>query len=815
MPASEDVLVIADFEHKTVIDQIRLANPSQDAVVLDPEYATQGDYALRFTTPAYIAGMPQWPGLQFWSGQTFSHSNWSAYDYFTLDLVNASSEPLQVHLCIGSTDTHKDGFRMDITLESWGYHPIDIPVREVAAGMQSGKPGKPVDITAIRLIHCFLTRPATDVRLHFDNFCLIKGHPDHKQAHERLTPMLVTRILNPNDITATRRRLDAVLALLNGVEKGQQGQSYVRKHALRLQEELEEITCRCNAERLSLDQALELAQATGAVAHAVQRLELFAQAWLTRPDADFGVGVVDSMDFAYPHDLPCACSFTGAAQIALAQGEYESLQVAVFAYEGELRQVSVSVGSLTGPDGCTISEDDDSIRIRIDPVGFVAVKSNSFYKADYIGWTPDPILAHKSAVDVTGNSIQPFWVEAYAAAHALPGTYQGQLEIRVAGVVAETLPLVLEVWPFTISEKPLLPTAITFNNAILDSIYGTTAQQLRSSYLEFLRQFKIMPDHIYRKSPPTVTELRELAERDALGLFNIMYIGLNDFNRQCEDSWADVIERIKQVVGTALEQYEAAGLAEFAYLYCFDEVEAEAFPLVREVLTQLKAAFPKLPIMTTLRDSNYGSMNGFDALIDIWTPSLLTYNPELAMQARAKGNQVWWYPYCSVTHPYPNWFNEYPPIDTRVLMGPMAFKFKTDGFLYYAINRWQGHGVLDDGPYSEWDPSTYKDANGDGSLFYPGSNGPLASIRIHNYRDGVEDYGLLMELQQRLVKVAGRRSDPHWQQAIAAAEEALTVPDNIVASLTDYTKDAVAYRQWRANVAQAVIGLDLLINETI
>ncbi|MGI6543288.1 MAG: glycoside hydrolase domain-containing protein [Limnochordia bacterium] len=813
MPATANVLIIADFEHKDSIDRVRLANPMQDRIVLDSEYAAQGKYALRFSTPAYVVGMPQWPVLQFWAEETFCHSDWSAYDYFSFDLVNAGSEPLQLHLCISSTDTHQDGYRTDINLEPWGYHPIDIPVGDIAAGMQGGKPGKPVDITAVKLIHCYLTRPVADVHLHFDCFCLVKGHPDHRQAQERLTPKLAARILNRDGIKESIRLIAKIQAQLGCVDSERQGRTYVLNQAACLKAKLDQIDRRSRDERLSLAQARELAQAARENARAVRRLALFAQAWQARPAARFGVGVVDSMDFAYPRDVPFACLFEGAAQLALAKGEYESLQIAVFAYDLDLPQVSVRVGSLTGPDGRIVGRDDESIRIRIDPVGFLAVKPSIFYKTDYIGWIPDPLLAHKPAVDVPNDTIQPFWVEAYAAPHALPGTYKAKLEIRIAGVVEETIPLALEVWPFTISDRPHLPTAITFNGPLLDLVYGAEkAEQLRPMYIDFLRRFKIMPDHIYRRTPPTVAELQDLAERDALGLFNIMYVGLHDFDRQQEDTWPTAVERIKQLVSAAMEQYRAAGLDKSAYLYCFDEVESDAFPMVKEVLAQLKAAFPDLPIMTTLRDPHYGSRNGFDALIDIWTPSLLTYNPELAMQARAKGNKVWWYTYCSVTHPYPNWFNEYPPLDTRMLMGPMAYKFQTDGFLYYAINRWQGRGVLDDGPYSKWDPSTYKDANGDGSLFYPGPDGPLASIRLQNYRDGMEDYNLLVELRQRLDKAADKCGDPQWRQAVTAAEAALAVPDDIVTSLTCYTKDARVYRQWRNSVAHAIMALDSLIN---
>ncbi|WJH32902.1 DUF4091 domain-containing protein [Paenibacillus sp. CC-CFT747] len=89
-------------------------------------------------------------------------------------------------------------------------------------------------------------------------------------------------------------------------------------------------------------------------------------------------------------------------------------------------------------------------------------------------------------------------------------------------------------------------------------------------------------------------------------------------------------------------------------------------------------------------------------------------------------------------------------------MGPLSHKMKVDGFLYYNITRWLNRGPMNDSILSTWDPRTISDANGDGSLFYPGQDGPLASQRIQNFRDGMEDYNLLNMLRRSIESAAGK-----------------------------------------------------------
>lgn len=66
------------------------------------------------------------------------------------------------------------------------------------------------------------------------------------------------------------------------------------------------------------------------------------------------------------------------------------------------------------------------------------------------------------------------------------------------------------------------------------------------------------------------------------------------------------------------------------------------------------------------------------------------------------------------------------------------------------MDRWYGHGIVDDGPFSDWDPRTFANRPGDGSLFYPGPDRPIPSIRLENIRDGLEDYNLLDALGEAI-----------------------------------------------------------------
>ena len=60
-----------------------------------------------------------------------------------------------------------------------------------------------------------------------------------------------------------------------------------------------------------------------------------------------------------------------------------------------------------------------------------------------------------------------------------------------------------------------------------------------------------------------------------------------------------------------------------------------------------------------------------------------------------------------------------------------------------------------------WDSRTYYYFNGEGQLIYPGPGGsPYSSVRLENFRDGMEDYEYLFRLKELLSKYEGINTDP-------------------------------------------------------
>lgn len=186
-------------------------------------------------------------------------------------------------------------------------------------------------------------------------------------------------------------------------------------------------------------------------------------------------------------------------------------------------------------------------------------------------------------------------------------------------------------------------------------------------------------------------------------------------------------------------------------------------------------------------DPTYGAASGVTA-VDAWCPRTSDYDLRRVAAARARGKQVWWYICIGPAHPYANWFIEYPALETRLLMGAMVAKYRPDGFLYYAANMWSSKPITA-GPYTEWDPA-YQSNNGDGQIFSEGPSGLMPTIRVENFRDGMEDY----EYYRLLERLGGPAS----------------VPPELVESLTRFTDDPSVLYHARTRLAEQIISASQL-----
>ncbi|RKN84524.1 glycoside hydrolase domain-containing protein [Paenibacillus ginsengarvi] len=605
--------------------------------------------------------------------------------------------------------------------------------------------------------------------------------------------------------------LDAAkIKLLPG---GAAADAYLRGQAAELANQLQLLRDRGRQPIPDLTAANSLIAEAGKLSWTIRRFANFVDVRYARPGDRFGLATADSMELVYPLDLPCQCA-TGPASVSLAQGEYENMQAVVLPYGETLTDVAAHVAAVVGPNGKAVPE--SLLRASVAPLGSVKVTATGQYSipatvnspGNYYGWTPDPIRTDLSRIKVPSGTMQPYWIELYASPQIEPGDYKVTVTFQAAGLPVESLDVTVKVWPIRIADRPQLATSMTTNPESIYLTYGVTdpeaKERLKDSYFDFLETFKIEPDLIYRNTPPTVAELKKIESKWGLHQFNVLYIDPRvGFDLSKPESWQQRIDYLLGTIGDAMAEYEQAGLADKAYIYGFDETRTEYNALVKEILRQIKARFPNVPVMSTYLDSTLGAQSGLAGLIDIWVPGVQAINHNARATAQQRGDQVYWYLHASVKSPNPNWFNGYLPSDTRVLLGPLSHKFNLDGFLYYNINRWIGRKPMSDGILSNWDPRTYTNADGDGSLYYPGPNGPLASQRLQNFRDGMEDYNLL--------EVLGERIDQAQQRGDAAelltAARKLLAADSVATDQANFTKNAALYRLWREDVAAMIIRL--------
>ena len=106
-----------------------------------------------------------------------------------------------------------------------------------------------------------------------------------------------------------------------------------------------------------------------------------------------------------------------------------------------------------------------------------------------------------------------------------------------------------------------------------------------------------------------------------------------------------------------------------------------------------------------------------------------------------------------------------------------------------------------------WTPVSFRTWHGDGSLFYCDQElHPLPSIRMENYRDGMEDYAYVCLLKEAIL-TAEHTPGHHTadlENWIDQARIALFVPDELVKDMAEYSHDPTLLHAWRDGMAEAL-----------
>jgi hypothetical protein len=219
------------------------------------------------------------------------------------------------------------------------------------------------------------------------------------------------------------------------------------------------------------------------------------------------------------------------------------------------------------------------------------------------------------------------------------------------------------------------------------------------------------------------------------------------------------------------------GRLDLFYTYLFDEPTPDRYPLLNQVLGEVKRNAPGIKNMMTAR-----SFPPELKYVDIWCPEAYSFDPEAAKAEQKRGRDVWWYVAFSTRHPYPNIWIDYPALDCRVWPW-MTWKHNIDGMLYWSGTAWSRNDPWRTG-------ETFHNSNGDGSAMYPGDDGhPVDSIRWECLRDGMEDYEVFCLLEAGARELRAAKRDLELAQT---ADRLCAIDNAVVRSYKDYSSDPSA-----------------------
>jgi len=543
--------------------------------------------------------------------------------------------------------------------------------------------------------------------------------------------------------------------------------------------------------------------------------------------AAFMVGQANAMVKVFREAADFSGSFDPHVRIAAAGRERESFQLVVLPIKEPLKGVSVEVSDLLHKDGSTRLSAD---RVSCYRVGYVQTQpSNSAITR--VGWWWPDVLLLPEPFEVEPGSVQPIWFTVDVPADQKPGRYRGLVTVKTADNGAQTIGLELIVQPFSLPLRGKLKTAFCTAPIAWELWYRPNETRARLGLTpdekigelditretedvlphekwvgmyDFLLAHRLSPTSIY--SPVKNGEARVVPARD-----DMQYCYDRGMNANC----LAYIDKLPDDPAAArkymreLESYladwnrfiEEKNWPDFTwYVHGFDESdmrddhEKTVDPSIRRIYGMIGEKFPRIK-----RESANPLNPTHIGVFDIWTP--LTAQWDDGFKARqAAGDLAWAYVCCSPTKPFANFFTDFPGVDPRIL--PWQFyQHGATGFLYYMTDYYESQENRNlagpKWPERPWNTLSFH-CNNDGVLIYPGPDAtPLASTRLENLRDGIEDYealAMLADLTARLEKAGG------YDDLVQQARTALAVRPEVTKSWTEYTLDPETILRARAEV---------------
>ena len=388
------------------------------------------------------------------------------------------------------------------------------------------------------------------------------------------------------------------------------------------------------------------------------------------------------------------------------------------------------------------------------------------------------------------------WIDVYVPAQTVAGKYEGSLDVHADDGIYASIPISFTVWDFT------LPDIATHRShlghfSLIARIWGIEQESdqyknTEIAYCEELARHRINPpiphslmpginnDGSLSIDPEQHAELAAYIDRTHLVDFEVprtpFMTNTSNSDRPTPANQTDpvAIEKSKRYYREMYQYIKDNGWDSRAYLYMQDEPNSvKDYNQVINLGRVVKEASPDLQVLVVEQTYKHDpSWPDIDPYIDIWCPLFGFVDRPTIDEKISHGDEVW--SYTALVQPAPPYHPDYdhlkdknPPywhIDQPVIMYRIPtwlnHRYDIKGLLYWTTAGWYndispwifptlGPWESESGDAFEYETRYF---NGGGILFYPGLDagfdGPVASIRLKNIREGLEDYEYLAILDK-------------------------------------------------------------------
>ncbi len=540
---------------------------------------------------------------------------------------------------------------------------------------------------------------------------------------------------------------------------------------------------------------------------------------------------VDSLVKVFPEDTPAKNRLT-LPQFIGARNGHVSIQLALRARR-RMEKVTASVEGLEKGAG-------HGVAWQIRVVGYVVVAFNTKETPATELIHPAPalfpdVLREDCPIVLEANKTQSLWVTLGIPADAQAGEYRAQIVVKEGRSEVARAPFTLRILRAVVPPKQTLKVTNWFylSDRQLRGFYGV--KQLSEDWWTLLGNTgRVLADHHQNMivTPLTGFYFSKLALIGARpGAAGLEY----DFSNF--DRWVDTfqkagvigyiegshvlrreddpddpaplkvdvfilengkavleglppddpqaVEGLRSMLAALYQHLKDKGWLDIYYQHILDEVDDREMATYQKYAALVHAAMPGVRTMDAVHARR--NLDLYEKSCDIWVPVLGSFDdvvPRLRRHVK-NGGEVWFYTCLFPTGKYANRFIDFSLVKTRLLQW-FNCRYDLPGVLHWGGNYWSPDPMNDTQPAigSGWAASLLP--SGDAFITYPDPSHKSihSSIRFEAMREGIEDYELLRELEEK---------HPGAGQAIAA---------KMIRSFTDYVRDPREFRMLQEQVLE-------------